>query len=321
MLKKLQKSPVSTHFFAEKTFYLKRDDLLHPLFSGNKARKFSQLLAHDFHQIDTLVGYGSPQANSLYSLAALAHIKHVPLLFYVQRIPMWLKQNPIGNYLAALNLGAQVIDLSDAALNPSHLHPSQFIEQHFHHNNRALCIPEGGRSPIAKSGIDALGEELIDWIVEQKIDHPVVALPSGTGTTALYLQHYLRPHNIEVLTCACVGGAAYLIEQFKELNGVDYPTILSARPKHHFGQLYLDDYLIWQRLKQETLVEFDLLYDPLMWLALIPWLQQNLDKTLIYIHQGGLLGNESMAKRYIRKYASTEQHRCTQKESVHHDKQ
>lgn len=58
MLRQLDHSPVTEHQFLGQTFFLKRDDLLHPLFSGNKARKFSSLLTQDFSKIDTLVGYG-----------------------------------------------------------------------------------------------------------------------------------------------------------------------------------------------------------------------------------------------------------------------
>ncbi|MHA2938075.1 1-aminocyclopropane-1-carboxylate deaminase/D-cysteine desulfhydrase [Vibrio sp. RC27] len=299
---KLSQSPVTKHSFEGREFYLKRDDLLHPLFSGNKARKFSELLTYDFSQVDCIIGYGSPQANSLFSLAALAHIKHVSLKFYVSRIPLWLQQTPIGNYAAALKLGAKIIDLSDSSLNPNRQHPSEYIEHNFSQDKNKLCIPEGGRSHMAKMGVEVLGQELVDWITQNSIKNPVIALPSGTGTTALFLQQYLKPHHIDVLTCACVGGNDYLIDQFRELKGGHYPTLLSGKPKHHFGKLYLEDYLIWEQLKHETEVEFDLLYDPLMWQALTPWLEQHSGHTLIYIHQGGLLGNESMEKRYQRKY-------------------
>ncbi len=301
MLRKLDHSPITAHQFRNRPFYIKRDDLLHPLFSGNKARKFSSLLASDFDQIKTIVSYGSAQANSLYSLAALAQIKQIQLQFVVQHIPKWLKHQPIGNYRAALNLGAQIIDLSAQGATDRELHPRDYIEKYLANEDRTLVIPEGGRSPMAKSGIYSLGQELLDWINENNIENPIIALPSGTGTTALYLQEFLFPHNIEVLTCACVGGVHYLLQQFDELEGTHRPTILNLDKKHHFGHLYIEDYLVWRELKQQTQVEFDLLYDPLMWHCLQPWLEDNSEHTLIYIHQGGLLGNESMAKRYTRK--------------------
>ena len=67
----LNHSPITKHKFEGIEFFLKRDDMLHPQFSGNKARKFMYLLQNEQPQIKTLISYGSPQANSLYSLAAL----------------------------------------------------------------------------------------------------------------------------------------------------------------------------------------------------------------------------------------------------------
>ncbi|MGO2457344.1 1-aminocyclopropane-1-carboxylate deaminase/D-cysteine desulfhydrase [Vibrio casei] len=306
---KLANTPVTQHTFNDYPFYLKRDDLLHSEFSGNKARKFMALLETDYPNITTLISYGSPQANSLYSLSALAKLKGWKLEFYVSHIPEWLKQNPLGNYQAALELGATVIDINQLG---SKLPPHDYIETIRMPNEQylfeeCLVIPEGGRSPIAEVGIKQLAQEIRQWAQEQETAELTVALPSGTGTTALYLNKHLAPYNINVLTCACVGGEEYLIQQFKSLGEPHYPTVLSSpeRRKHQFGKLYSADYQMWQSLTQQTNVEFDLLYDPYMWQCLTHHFNQsrehNPNQTLLYIHQGGLLGNASMEKRYQRK--------------------
>ncbi|WP_086984454.1 1-aminocyclopropane-1-carboxylate deaminase/D-cysteine desulfhydrase [Vibrio aphrogenes] len=302
---KLANTPITQHTINGHPFYLKRDDLLHPEFSGNKARKFMALLEGDYPNITTLIGYGSPQANSLYSLAALAKLKGWQLEFYVSHIPSWLKQNPVGNYQAALNLGANIIDMASMSHD---LHPTDYIQSIRKPDETCLSVPEGGRSAIAEMGIKQLAQEILDWYQQQKLESLTVALPSGTGTTAVFLNKYLAPHNIEVVTCACVGGNDYLIEQFQELvpslhSYCEHPTILQTdlKPKHHFGKLYPADYQTWLDLSLQTGVEFDLLYDPYMWQCLQPWLEHNPNKPLMYIHQGGLLGNVSMEKRYQRK--------------------
>lgn len=298
---KLNQSPVTSHQFNQLPFYLKRDDLLHPQFSGNKARKFMALLNNDYEGIEHVVGYGSVQANSLYSLAALCHIKGWKLHFYVDHIPSYVKQKPIGNYQGALKLGADIIDLSTLSDRNS-LHASDYIEAHFSQQKNTLIIPEGGRSPIAEQGVRELADEILKWQKQECHHNLTIALPSGTGTTALYLQKHLESANIDVLTCACVGNEAYLIEQFEMLEGREQrkPTILGADKKHQFGRLNMSNFQLWEMLKQQTNVEFDLLYDPFMWQCLLNWLPTNQDKTLLYIHQGGLLGNESMFARYQR---------------------
>ena len=78
-------------------------------------------------------------------------------------------------------------------------------------------------------------------------------------------------------------------------------VILDLDKKHHFGKLYKDNYKIWLKLHQQTGVEFDLLYDPLGWRVLLAH-PEVFSTPILYIHQGGVLGNESMLPRYERKY-------------------
>ncbi|OYY54700.1 MAG: 1-aminocyclopropane-1-carboxylate deaminase, partial [Sulfurovum sp. 28-43-6] len=52
---------------------------------------------------------------------------------------------------------------------------------------------------------------------------------------------------------------------------------------------------------EQTGVVFDLLYDPLGWRVVLKH-PELFSKPLLYIHQGGVLGNESMLARYERKY-------------------
>ncbi|WP_041058240.1 1-aminocyclopropane-1-carboxylate deaminase/D-cysteine desulfhydrase [Vibrio owensii] len=296
---KLSESPITQHNFNGHTFFLKRDDMLHSHFSGNKARKFMALMETQNSDIKTLISYGSAQSNAMYSLAALAQIKGWNFEFYVQHIPSWLKDSPIGNYRGALDLGMSITAMQDIE---SDLHPTEYIEQVRGLDDTTLVVPEGGKAKIAEAGIKQLARELLDWTRLEGKKQFVVALPSGTGTTALYLSKHLKPHGIEVVTCACVGDAQYLTEQFNTLETDNHPTILSVRDKHHFGRLYQSDYETWNALYDQTNLEFDLLYDPYMWQCLQPWLAENEDKTLIYIHQGGLLGNESMLPRYQREF-------------------
>lgn len=295
---KLAQSPITEHLFNGHRFYLKRDDKLHSQFSGNKARKFMALLDADLPEVTTLIGYGSAQANSLYSLASLANIRGWQLEFYIDHLPNWLKQNPIGNYRGAIDLGAKIIETRPLG----GLHPREYIEQVRQPESECYCVPEGGRFTLAETGVKQLAMELLDWIRIQPKQQWTVALPAGTGTTALYLHKTLQSYGVNVITCPCVGGKEYLTEQFNQLGESSHPEILTLDTKHYFGHLYQQDYEIWNALGQQTHVEFDLLYDPLMWRSLLPWLNSDRATSLIYVHQGGLLGNESMLPRYQRQF-------------------
>lgn len=291
-------SPIEEINFENHNIFIKRDDLLDIDFSGNKARKFYYFLKKDFTGIEKIISYGSPQANSLYSLSVLAKIKGVKLDFYVSHIASFLEKNPMGNYKESLKNGANIIDISKIDDSFDIL---EYIEKKILPNEKnSIFIEEGGRVKEAEYGIKILANEIKNWAKEKNIEDLNIFLPSGTGTTALFLQKHL---NFKVLTCACVGGEEYLKKQFLQLNQnqSQHPTIIKSEKKYHFGKLYKEFYEINQKLLKETDIEFDLLYDSLAWIILE---KNNFfgNKKLLFIHQGGVLGNISMSLRYKNKY-------------------
>jgi len=273
--------------FENQHFYLKRDDLIHSDFSGNKARKLYYFLQNDFSQISKIISYGSAQSNAMYSLSVLAKMKGWEFTYYVGHIAEYLKENPHGNYAGALENGMKIIVGS--------IQSTDILD------DKSLLIEEGGRQKEAELGIKLLAQEIVEWQKKNKIKELNIFLPSGTGTTALFLQKHLLSNT--VFTTPCVGDTFYLKKQFLELEKDEkyHPTILTLDKKHHFAKLYKENYKIWLKLRQQTGVEFDLLYDPLGWRVLLAH-PEVFSKPTLYIHQGGVLGNESMLPRYERKY-------------------
>jgi len=284
-------SPIEKYIFDNHSFYLKRDDLLHTDFSGNKARKFYYFLKNDFPNIKKIISYGSAQSNAMYSLSVLAKMRGWEFEYFVDHVAEYLKENPHGNYKGAMNNDMKIIEHAGVV-------PCGYPKE-------VLFLEEGGRQKEAEYGIKLLAQEITEWQKENNIEELHIFLPSGTGTTALYLQKSFNIQhtifNIRVYTTPCVGDKAYLKKQFSELESDEsfHPAILTLEKKHHFGKLYKENYKIWLKLQQETGVEFDLLYDPLGWRVLLAH-PEIFSKPTLYIHQGGVLGNESMLPRYER---------------------
>jgi len=283
-------SPIDKIKFENQSFLLKRDDLLSDDFSGNKARKLYYFLNNEFPHIKTIVSYGSNQSNAMYSLSVLAKLKNWNFIYYCDHIPSVLKENPSGNYKYALHNGMQIKTLKE----------NQTIEDINFDKDSTLFIKEGGALQEAQEGIKLLAKEIQEYKVTSNIKKLKVFLPSGTGTTALFLQKYLED---EVLTCPCVGDSLYLKKQFLELesNSNHHPTVIDTKRKYHFGKLYKENYILWKKLKEETNIEFDLLYDPIGIETFLN-LQKDHETSYLYIHQGGLKGNETMIQRYNYKY-------------------
>jgi len=289
-MQNITNSPIDKITFNDTNFLIKRDDLLHKEFSGNKARKFYYYFKNDFPNIKTIISHGSNQSNAMYSLSVLAKLKGWNFIYYIDHIPSYLQQNPQGNYKYALQNGMQTI-----------------VDENFDYSklqikNSQLFISEGGAIKEASVGLAILANEIKEYQKENQINNLKIFLPSGTGTTALFLQKFL---DIEVLTCPCVGDSKYLEKQFLDLEKDKkyHPTIIKPRKKYHFGKLYKDNYILYKELKKQTNIEFDLLYDPIGIETFLNYLTLNTQhSTLLYIHQGGIIGNETMIPRYLHKW-------------------
>ena len=276
-------TPIEKFKFRGREYFIKRDDMTHPLFSGNKARKLWFLLDKDLSNYKKLISYGSAQSNAMLSLSYLAKLKGLKFDYYVSHIASFLEKNPHGNFLEALKNGMN-LKVGDV--------PNSF-------NHDELFINEGGYEKEAEIGIKILAKEIEDWCQSEGrvVD---LFLPSGTGTTALYLQKNL-PH-LKVWTTACVGDSHYLKEEFSGLLSDEklHPTILNPPKKYYFAKLYKELYEIWLELKKAG-IEFDLVYDPVGWITMLSH-HDKFKNPILYIHQGGVLGNESMIKRYDYKF-------------------
>jgi len=276
-------TPIQEFVFREKKYFVKRDDLTHPIFSGNKARKLWYLLDRDLSSYKKIISHGSSQSNAMLSISYLAKIKGLKFDYYTSHISSFLKQNPHGNYKFALENGMNIIE---------HELPKAFKKDE-------LFIPEGGYTKEAGVGIKILANEIEQWCKSSGVMVDIF-LPSGTGTTALFLQKYLP--NFKVYTTSCVGGNEYLKKEFYGLceDSTHHPKILDSKKKYHFAKLYKEAYEIWKELLQNG-IEFDLLYDPIGWITMLE--NETIFKNpILYIHQGGILGNKSMLPRYERKF-------------------
>ena len=285
---KFTNSKTSEIFLNNQRYFVKRDDLLHSDFSGNKARKFYYFLKNDLQGIEKIISHGSNQSNAMYSLSVLCKLKNLKFDYYVSHLPDILSKNPNGNYKEAVKNGMNLI-IGEV--------PTSFQENE-------LFIAEGGAIKEAKYGIEMLANEIKSWAKEQNIEAKKlkIFLPSGTGTTALYLQQYLQ---FEVLTNSCVADDDYLKKQFFALEDKNHPTILKKDKKYHFGKLYIEFYLKHLEILKQTNIEFDLLYDSLGWIVFeefVKNLENKDDYIFLYIHQGGVLGNKTMIERYKFKF-------------------
>lgn len=219
----------------------------------------------------------------MFAIAALCKIKKWNFYYYTKPVALHVKENNFGNLYASKKLGMKHIEI---ALDE---YRNFIMDLRFNLDEKTLVLDQGGADKLAQRGLELLAKEIEDSSLHVKS----IAVPSGTGTTALYLALALSPE-YTVYTVACIGSSDYLKEQMQSLHKIpDNLVILEASRKYHFAKPYPEFYQMYSKLL-DTGVEFDLLYAPLMWKTLLEYDMEE----IMYIHSGGVSGNKSMLERY-----------------------
>jgi 1-aminocyclopropane-1-carboxylate deaminase len=164
----------------------------------------------------------------------------------------------------------------------------------------SLFINEGVWQPQAETGFISQARQIERW-AEAEGKTVDIFLPSGTGTSAAFLAKHVK---FDVYTCPCVGDADYLKSEIEALTPNSRARILQPPKKYHFGDLKPELYQIWREVCKQTGIEFELIYDPVGFLTMMANLGA-FKNEILYIHQGGALGNISQKLRYERKFKET----------------
>lgn len=276
---------ISEIFLDGKKFYVKRDDLVDPFLAGNKFRKLHTLLQTSNSTYNTIISYGGTQSNAMLAIAVMCKRKNWEFIYYSKPMSKILKEEKVGNYALAIQFGMDHREIQ------YELYREYIASLNINKDKKTLLLDQGGADTLAREGVEELAQE----IREANLCTTSLAIPSGTGTTALFLALALPEYKI--FTTACVGDSSYLRDQMNALHEIPQNLIiLEFGKKYHFAKPYPEFYQIYKRLL-DTGIEFDLLYAPLMFKALL----EQVDEEVLYIHSGGVSGNQSMLKRYQRK--------------------
>ncbi|MBU0720770.1 1-aminocyclopropane-1-carboxylate deaminase [bacterium] len=282
----MHSSPISEIELDGRTFLVKRDDLIDPFLAGNKYRKLYTLLQTPSKTFNKIISYGGTQSNAMLAIAAMCKSKNWEFVYYTTSVGDAQKKQNIGNFAHAIGLG-----MKHRELQPQY-YKEYIASLRINLDEKTYIIDQGGADRSAKEGLSVLAKEIRD----SNLDVKSLATPSGTGTTALFLALALPEY--KVYTTPCVGDALYLQEQMRALHEIpENLIILEPAKKYHFAKPYEEFFTLYKRLLQESKIEFDLLYAPGMWKVLLEQTQEQ----ILYIHSGGVSGNESMLRRYDKK--------------------
>jgi 1-aminocyclopropane-1-carboxylate deaminase len=270
--------------------WIKRDDLLHPIISGNKWRKLKYSLDHALSLgSDTLISMGGTYSNHLHALA------------YAGKI-LGLKTKAFIRGEQPTTLTSTLIDIQNWGMEISFVSRSDYklLRQYKNcHDLPALkpsqyWIPEGGAQILALKGV----AELINEI---DITYDILCVPCGTGATLAGIIN-AAPDKASILGFAALKNAAFLESDVTRL----LPKISSDNWKvnldYHFGgfakkSTELLDFI--SNFEDKTGIPLESVYTGKMLFGIYDLITKHTFKPgqrIIAIHTGGLQGKRGFTK-------------------------
>jgi 1-aminocyclopropane-1-carboxylate deaminase len=263
--------------------WMKRDDLLHPVISGNKWRKLKYIIDHALSLgADTLVSMGGAYSNHLHALAYAGKVLGLKTIGLVRgELPEIL--TPTLQDMKNWGMELKFVSRTDYR----QLRQYKEWQDLPGLKPRQYWVPEGGAQPLALKGVAELVGEIA-------VPYDTICMPCGTGTTLAGIIE-AAPQQVSVLGFAALKNAAYLRAE------VDAALSQSRNGwqinlDYHFGgfaktnaelNAFIEDFEL------KTTIPLDPVYTGKMMYAIYDLIQKHYFKPgerIIAVHTGGLQG-------------------------------
>lgn len=167
--------------------FVKRDDQIHPIISGNKWRKLKEYI--DLAQINRpkcIISFGGAYSNHLYALAYVGQQLKIKTIGIVRGDELSKNSNEFLKQISVWGMDLHFISRESFK--------EKMIPKEINVLN-SMIIPEGGFSTTGVLGIETLTREISNQI---ESDYVITAV--GTGTTAIGIATYTHKKTIGILT-------------------------------------------------------------------------------------------------------------------------
>ncbi|MCX7102897.1 MAG: pyridoxal-phosphate dependent enzyme [Methylobacter sp.] len=264
--------------------WMKRDDLLHPVISGNKWRKLKYILDHALSLgSDTLISMGGAYSNHLHVMAYVGKLLGLKTIGYIR-----------GEQPDILN--PTLLDIKGWGMELRFLTRAEYRVLRQYKYNRALpgiklgqyWLPEGGAQLLALKGVSELLSEI-------RIPYNTICVPCGTGTTLAGMINEV-PDEVSILGFAALKNAHFLNDEVAGLLSQSRNN-WHINLEYHFGgfaKINADLCAFIEDFEVKTSIPLESVYTGKMMYALFDLIKKNYfapGQCIIALHTGGLQGN------------------------------
>lgn len=271
--------------------FVKRDDLTHPLITGNKWRKLKHNLIFAKQQnISKLISFSGPFSNHLYALAGASRLFDFNSEVIV-RGPQLDANNPCLKFAAACGVKLTPVN----RLTYRRRNDLDYLTELQNSKPDSLIIPEGGSNQLAIKGMIELAHSLPD------VDE--VWCATGSAGTLAGLVEGL-PEETKIRGVAVLKQADYLNETVKQLSPkAQHQTNWQLLTEYHYGGYGKFNAELWQfcqNLRHQLPLEP--IYTGKLLFTLFNLVKQRrfpAGSKLLAIHTGGLQGLNGLRYRNL----------------------
>jgi len=295
---KLNTSPIApldlSYYGIKNEVFIKRDDLIHPIISGNKWRKLKlNIEKYESSPFKGVISMGGAFSSHILALSYVCYKKKIPCVLLIRGEKPKKNDDIIQKCIAN---GAVIHHLSRTDY-ANKIWVNQFSEENY---PSYFFIPEGGGNKYGLYGCKAIVEEI-------SIEFDELFCDVGTGTTLAGISNALKAHQ-KVNGIVVLKGAENLEKEIEDKYMEVYGEYSRAKwnliHDYHFGGYAKYDHelvLFMQLFYEITGIKTDPIYSGKMFYGLIDILKKeiiNPSKKIIALHSGGLSGIRGYENRY-----------------------
>jgi 1-aminocyclopropane-1-carboxylate deaminase len=256
-------------------FYVHRDDLIHPLISGNKWRKLEGILKM-VKPGSQLITFGGPYSNHLIAVACIGYYRRLKTFGYVRGEGPY-PENGVLSICRQLGMKLQFSSRSEY----------DRIKRTYGQRGSAFYIPEGGFCYEGSLGAEELYKEL------SSMDYIIAAMGTGTFVSGLSRAAEKSGGKSQV-----IGVPVIKAETFKKVDELKEMRIgsISTWDKYHYGGIArgLEQvYDLSEALWKESGIILDPIYTSKVYAAIQDKAANGFFRQkskICMIHSGGLTG-------------------------------
>lgn len=281
---------VYSPFFGDNEVFVKREDLIHPIISGNKYRKLKYNLEYVAqHDFSPIVSFGGAFSNHLAALAYACNHSNIDC-FGIVRGEKDLN-NPTIKNLLDWNMNLEFVTRTAYKTENRNKLTHEYLQKY----QNSFVIPEGGTNSFA---IDGMKEMMVELTAQLPRYPDIIGVSLGSGGTSAGIIKF-ADHRTEIMVSSSFKGQDQVNLYKEKLNNFE----IAVHPKlnyldnYHFGgyaRFNADLIKFIQRWESETGILLDPIYTSKLFFAVADQIRiRKLRKKLIVlIHSGGLQGRQ-----------------------------